>query len=138
MLGTLPRGPTPLRSFWGATLLLGVLVTGEGMTGAHELLVSHSLCREHGEVVHGQTVIAPALDSARAGIANTEPAASIAREHEHCRLAGGSPRIQAPQRSRTFAGRLHPRHPVVPLRSESVTSVRLFRLAPKNSPPALL
>ncbi len=137
MFDVSPTAPRSLviRRACGTLAILVLFLQSAG--GGHMLLVEHTKCAEHGDLVHsahGHSVnLAPNADRSLRSPFNTEDEAS----HEHCSLATerrdavtpivdawviGTLTIDAPDR---FGAAVAP----------SEIAPR-FRLAPKNSPPA--
>jgi len=121
--------------------LLGLLALFlQGSTGGHMLLVEHSRCAEHGELVHGGEPhphsVTRALQLPSPAVWGT-PDAGSKDAHEHCSVSAnrrdvldaivdaGAPehRYEAPQA-------LSAHDPVI------VAPTPRFRVAPKTSPPA--
>jgi hypothetical protein len=124
-----------------ACVLLGMLgLFLQGSTGGHLLLVEHTRCAEHGELVHGNSLHHHASDDL---VGPNDPAVSgIARgtaegSHEHCALSADrrdalhlipGPRIVA---YADAAGEVSE-----PPTTRPTADLGRFRIAPKNSPPA--
>ena len=118
--------------------MLGVFL--QGSTGGHMLLVEHTRCAEHGELVHGDAshhhgsgdpadVNGPALSGIAEG--------SAEESHEHCALSVD--RRDAQHRiadSPTVACLDQAGEAFEPRIAAPTTDPRRFRIAPKNSPPA--
>ncbi len=139
-----PRGLGRRRHF-RALLLIFFCLFGQYSGFTHLMTVRHALCPEHGEVIHSRLrgqALPPALSSAgqdgSAAQWTSGALSSSEDEHEHCLLLA--------QRRGQALPRLSPR-PLVDspawgeqrLFSEELhraPAVVLFRLAPKNSPPA--
>ncbi len=105
----------------------------------HYIAISHTHCAEHGEIVHGGAAHedSPFAESgAGPWIAGTEPAEDD-HGHDHCPFAP-VPRAQmlvaaANQSSRSA----HPAPDAAPDACRRThATIALFRLAPKQSPPA--
>ena len=123
----------------------GVWVAGQACGTLHMLLVQHAFCAEHGELIdsdlsEGST---PDLEvSPRSAEANTFVQIDVAKHqthaHEHCQVMASARRPTAPIfRSPDSVALLFSTTQL-----ESVVDaprgalLELFRLAPKNSPPA--
>ena len=113
-------------------LLVVTFVAGQVGAAAHNLLVSHVTCLEHGEVIHSGAPAEPDL-----GQPTERATRQGARGHEHdvCLIAlhrreSAGPAVVVPISSAIPL--IAPAPPIVapPLRGQSV-----FRLAPKTSPP---
>ena len=93
---------------------------------------AHTLCPEHGEVIHGQDVHAPIAESEYSLLAGHSP------QHDHCALA---PHFR-PETARVSLPALHSIDTThSSLRAVAVENPRRdsearYRLAPKNSPPS--
>lgn len=115
--------------------LAALFVLGQGALFAHQLLVPHQACAEHGgELIHVGSSPAPLFDAA-AWLAAPAPAAP--HGHDHClaftsRRAELGPAIQSSTASVCVDGAAvaarQGRHP-------AVAREVLLRLAPKSSPP---
>jgi hypothetical protein len=114
----------------------------QGSSGGHVLLVEHTRCAEHGELVHGQPAhlhVATAHEEAEAKGPTFKKHAPASEEepHGHCALCADRrdavAEVDAPQLRLGFA------RITAPLLTEDpalVLQSRRFRIAPKNSPPA--
>lgn len=127
-----------IRSACGLTALVALLL--QGSSGGHLLLVEHTHCAEHGELVHAEA--AHGHEARLAGTADQVAVRGMPSEasdaaHEHCALtAERRDALQA-----IAAAQLSPH--VIELeapRKSREAFVRFdaerFRVAPKNSPPA--
>ena len=115
---------------------------------AHLLLVHHSVCWEHGDLIHDEPSVAPdgsprSVLAARAQRGPALEASALvkgAHEHEHCaalterrdRVASCPPATSLP----APPAREHEALGVAP-DLQSFSGIPLILLAPKNSPPAL-
>ncbi|TFH32908.1 MAG: hypothetical protein E4H00_00225 [Myxococcales bacterium] len=118
--------------------MLGLFL--QGSTGGHMLLVEHSTCVEHGELVHNSEAHAHASEGHRhADFAAVHPTQSGDSEqaHEHCALSFDRRDALA---SVDTSPVYRPRVDLV--RDLGLTDAFVapfaarFRIAPKNSPPA--
>ena len=115
--------------------VIALALVAQFSQAAHLVLVKHSLCAEHGELVHGSQR-ALAKDPSR-GVPNSVSAAAHdgAKDHEHCpALLNNKNRVVPP----ASADIIH----VVPLPPDvamvdtlTPVIVDVLRHAPKNSPP---
>lgn len=112
----------------------------QGSSGGHMLLVEHSRCSEHGELVHrgdAHQHLAPEHAHADSAAVHRVPDAGSNDGHEHCAMSvdrrGAVVSISTPLVS-THA----PKVPQVfaPADASVVSQTARFRIAPKNSPPA--
>lgn len=125
---------------WSA-LLCALFVVAQLASFAHEAFNSHVVCAEHGELIH---VDRPALALADHGAhAASHQLLGVSdsrapRDHEHCGLA-------AANRERTLELHVQSSVAIAPAdspasievrRTEDRSSIPLFLLAPKQSPPA--
>jgi hypothetical protein len=127
-----------IQSVCALAALLGLFL--QGSTGGHMLLVEHTRCAEHGELVHG----GEAHDHAGSAHAETKTAAlhdasddADAQAHEHCALAVDR------QDAIVAIGEAQARPSLDPTRQDVASAdifiladAERFRVAPKNSPPA--
>lgn len=133
-----PRPITKILSLaWALTAFATV---AQVASAAHLLLERHAFCAEHGELIHTDgrpAAAAPGAESAGAAVASDQAGPS-ARSHEHCSVA-----LERRERSGLAAQRAE----IAPPCTQSELSPAcafgprlaveaLFRLAPKNSPPA--
>ena len=132
--------PRSLDGRWFPTALALVLVAGQGATLAHLAIVRHAYCAEHGELVDvGAESSAPTPASPEDATDHVLPgpaSGSDGHEHEHCAVVGH-------RREAVLADRVGPavtlHAPVEPAPPADVVVVAVgpvFRLAPKQSPPA--
>ena len=132
------RTPMILR-FCARLTIVALLVVGS--RSGHLLLVAHTRCAEHGELVHGGQVHHRALPEPWTGSSpSAEPDHRPVEsgEHEHCALSGdrrevateigGAAVATAPLRAKRAEERVG--------RERAVETCARFRVAPKNSPPA--
>lgn len=132
------RAPAALRRAAALSALAALLL--QGTSGGHMLLVEHTRCAEHGELVHDAlghrhdaglhvAADAPAFESA----GDDAPDSA----HEHCApIADRRDAIVA-----VVSAEVAPSSPMPPPRVLSTETVAVpgesrFRVAPKNSPPA--
>jgi hypothetical protein len=128
-----------MKSIASALAVLAVLSQLTAL--AHLIAVPHVTCPEHGELVHEEEPVARA--SAPEGKSSEQLAHSLIAatpfedQHEHCVSAGVT-------KDSTVIPRPLPQRIPVPapllalsvITSELEPSVPIYRLAPKNSPPA--
>jgi hypothetical protein len=119
----------------GALSLLALFVLAQGTLFAHQLLVPHQTCAEHGELIHAPVVV-------RASSGSDAPAwlvAPAAAEHGHDHCSAFHSRRQdlaaavrtAAAISPSLTARVEPA-----VRAGFVVSrLERLRLAPKSSPP---
>jgi hypothetical protein len=123
-------------------VLAAICVVGQLSSVAHLVQVGHVTCAEHGELVHAEerapdpALSSPASDAALPAVAPVS-APPPAHGHEHCLVAGlrrDSCVVQESEVAAVAAGERQ----VVRLEwaAARVAPFALFRLAPKNSPPA--
>jgi hypothetical protein len=114
-------------------LLAVIFVAGQLGGAVHNLLVSHVVCLEHGEVIHSSAAPERQPASPHRGVA-----ASPVRGHEHdvCLIALHR-RERVAQTAPAVASAPAPadRSPIALAVVASAKSTRLFELAPKTSPP---
>ncbi len=126
---------------WSA-LLCALFVVAQLASFAHEALSSHVVCAEHGELVHvghfapataGHRAHAPAE---RQLLGVSDP--SVARDHEHCGLAAVSREraLQLQAHTSVATAPACSRAPFEVPANPDRSSIPVFRLAPKQSPPA--
>lgn len=121
-----------------ALFVVGLMLSGRLLALAHLGGVVHRACAEHGELVevgHQQPVSALATEHAGQVLRAVPVAAGHA--HEHCAVAGHDRHSPLPCTAPTVDGAMA----VIPLALPPAEvppgpRVALFRLAPKNSPPA--
>ncbi len=134
------RRRAALRSSSIGVVALFVLAQASGF--AHQFVVKHTVCAEHGELVHVADMAHPGETAAAQSTARRPSlASSNAAEthgHDHCLAL-------VPRREKAVLGAAQPTVANAgvgkPLRHDRPTEVRgtqvaLYRLAPKNSPPA--
>jgi hypothetical protein len=131
----------------GSTMIRGACALGglialllQGSSGGHMLLVEHTRCAEHGELVH----VDEGHHHPGAWRVETDGAAFLGTSnegsdeaHEHCAPVvdreDGLLHVTAAQCSPSLAG---PDQPAMSTRAPAPVDRRRFRIAPKNSPPA--
>ncbi len=124
-----------------ACVLAGVIALFlQGSSGGHMLLVEHTRCAEHGELVHeGEAHLHQSASHAETGAAGLLGASNEPSEeaHGHCAPQGNrhnaltsvatarvsAPLIEVPQPQLSAGAPIPPQN-------------QPFRVAPKNSPPA--
>ena len=114
-------------------LLAVIFVAGQLGGAVHNLLVSHVVCLEHGDVIHSSAVAERVPVSPHRGIA-----ASPVRGHEHdvCLIAlHRRDRVAQTAPAMALAPAPAQRPQSAPPRVVPPPSARRFELAPKTSPP---
>lgn len=112
----------------------------QGSHGGHMLLVEHTRCAEHGELIHGGESHGHLVEGSDAGAEirfEEAPAPSDDDAHEHCghaserrdAVANLARSVVVAQSDRTGSFR-------DPIANHFSTRARLYQTAPKNSPPA--
>jgi hypothetical protein len=117
--------------------LLGLFL--QGSSGGHMLLVEHTRCAEHGELVHGSEAHAHRshAPSAAEGSATVEAHEAGADDsHEHCLLCADR-RATAAASAGSVVIDIRTRDAAPGLRTvHELAGPPQHRIAPKNSPPA--
>ena len=118
-----------------------ILVT-QGASFAHLLLVRHAVCPEHGELIHPDEVgtaahVAPASTPGN-GSAAIGAADDASHEHGHCTVAVHRRHAISVPPARFIALLARPPVEAVqpPVSAARPAAIAIYRLAPKNSPPA--
>lgn len=114
-----------------ATALLG----GDLAARVHAIAVTHAVCAEHGEPIHLASAASRSALADVDAVSAGDPTIAPMDDHEHCALAGGTHRVGQP----ASASALVVAHRFTPLAGTGIVldpAFRLFRLAPKTSPPA--
>ncbi len=126
-----------IRGACALTALLALVLLGSG--GGHMLLVEHSRCAEHGDLVHGAAHHHDAGPNrqAESAMLHGSPDAGTEEVHDHCSAltdrrdalvsiadAGPSIRVLEMRRVLSLPG------------NEIASSASQLQLAPKTSPPA--
>ncbi len=126
-----------IRGACALTALLALVLLGS--SGGHMLLVEHSRCAEHGELVHGAAHHhgAGANRQAESAMLHGSPDAGSEEAHDHCSAltdrrdalvsiadTGPGIRVLEMQRELSLPG------------TEIASSTSQLQLAPKTSPPA--
>jgi len=119
----------------GAALLTVAFLVAQLIGLVHQSTARHSVCPEHGELIHGR-VVAGSL-AGRGTEARRVPQAPQG-DHDACELAVAShQRTQPPDPPQAFDAAPEAQSPVAPPPArEVVASLALYRTAPKTSPPA--
>ena len=118
--------------------MLGLFL--QGSNGGHMLVVEHSRCAEHGELVHGGDAhphVAAAHTHGDSAAVHGTPDDGSNEAHEHCALSVD--RRDAPLSivARVVSTRSVPAAPdLAVVDAVVVARTVLLRLAPKTSPPA--
>jgi hypothetical protein len=133
------------RFFAGIVAL--VCLAAQFSSFAHLLLVRHSVCREHGELIHdepgdpsGSPRAALAAPSQKGPALEAAALGKGAHEHEHCAaLSERRSRVASCPRETRLPAPAGREVAVVAVAPESriFGGIPLVLLAPKNSPPAL-
>lgn len=112
----------------------------QGSSGGHMLLVEHSHCAEHGELVHGgesHSHVAAEHVQADTAAFDAAPEASSEEAHEHCSVSSDRRdailAILEATASRPLDGKPDA---FTPCERTPFAQTPSFRIAPKNSPPA--
>lgn len=112
----------------------------QGSTGGHVLLVEHTRCAEHGELVHGEAShrhLTPDQRSTEGRRFERSVPASSDDAHGHCApfadRRDALPSVDAP---RPFVGLALADEASLAQDAPVVQQSNRFRIAPKNSPPA--
>jgi hypothetical protein len=112
----------------------------QGSNGGHMLLVEHSRCAEHGELVHtGEAHHHDASAHVETGGPAFENVSDDASEaaHEHCALmADRRDALAAVVEAQVSSCRIEAAEGVRPPEPFALVADKRFRVAPKNSPPA--
>ena len=119
----------------GAALLVASFLVAQITALVHRSGAEHSVCPEHGELIHGRTVAG--AWSGAVGEARQAPQPPR-DDHDVCELALAShERVQPPRAAPTLEAVSAAGRRVAPPRERvSGRSLALYRLAPKTSPPA--
>jgi hypothetical protein len=123
---------------WLPALLAVALVGAQGAALAHFAIVRHAYCPEHGELIHPDAERhAPAASHASKlpGLSASDEEGR-GHEHEHCILRGHrrEASLSAPAATALITAERHA--PVLAAVAAAPAASPLFRLAPKQSPPA--
>jgi len=126
-----------IRSAYVLTSLLILML--QGSSGGHMLLVEHTRCAEHGELVHGDAHQhgAGPQQQAESPSLHGMPDPSTEEGHDHCSVS--SDRRDALVLMATADAGIQASKADEPLRLRSAVIPPItprFRIAPKNSPPA--
>jgi len=119
-----------------------LLLAAQLITLGHLLIVRHTICPEHGEAIHSESLshaqaTSPSDESAAAGAALGSGAPPTEHAHDHC-LARANPRerfalLRAPH---VLADPPPPTAILLSLSAVSMApAVAALLIAPKNSPP---
>lgn len=128
-----------------AALIASLVVLGHISASAHLLFSRHAICPEHGEIIHldeetsSATLVTPvAKTDSAASFSSRTDGQSAGHSHDHCLLISHrreratlslsqiSLCVATPRVGGAYLPQDVPRPP----------SIAIFRLAPKNSPPA--
>lgn len=112
----------------------------QGSSGGHLILVEHTRCAEHGDLVHGDgahhRATAEAAD-AHGPVLESPLAQGSGDAHEHCVLsADRRDALAAVCEASLFADATRTPEPFEARVTDLGSGPERFRLAPKNSPPA--
>lgn len=119
---------------WGVGVLLALYVAAQGATFFHLVTVKHTLCADHGQVVHGEHAHAPEMAPTASATWSAHPEG----DHEHCgldhRVSPTGLTLEPPAAVPTTATSLALVAPEG--RPTDAVLVRaVWRAAPKQSPP---
>ena len=118
--------------------LLALFLQGSG--GGHMLLVEHTRCAEHGELVHEGGAHhhgAPERAETNSVAFRSSPADGSEEAHEHCALAADRrDALVAIVEAQVSAYLIEARQSVTPAYAFVPADAERFRIAPKSSPPA--
>ena len=118
--------------------LLAIIL--QGSTGGHMLLVEHVRCAEHGDLVHsGEGHAHQSELHTETEVAAIDGGTDSGPEdaHEHCAMSADRRDAPAPLADAQQIAGAHAADATVSLiASPLATTAPLYRLAPKNSPPA--
>ena len=118
--------------------LLALLL--QGSSGGHMLLVEHTRCAEHGDLVHaGEAHHHDASTDVEPGGPAFETVSDEASDaaHEHCALtADRRDALSAIVEAQVSSCRIEGSESVRPAEPFVLVAAKRFRVAPKNSPPA--
>lgn len=126
-----------------AVALVCLFMLGRLAGSVHLVAVQHSLCPDDGELIHPdedhQRSIAPRL-AQKSALPLLQVGCECADGHEHEHCVSGAHRQERAHRQlcsgqSTLRPPLSQRSPGPQLASRSSKSFRVFRIAPKNSPP---
>jgi hypothetical protein len=124
-----------------ACALAGLLVLMlQGSSGGHLILVEHTRCAEHGDLVHGdgahhQAAAEPA--DAHGPVLQSPPTEGSTDAHEHCVLCADRRDALAVVCEASLVARVtRTPDPLEARVTGPCSGPERFRLAPKNSPPA--
>ncbi len=127
-----------------AMLIASLVVLGHVSGSAHLLFSRHAICPEHGEIIHldeeisSATPVAAVAKSSAASLASSADVRSAEYSHDHCLVASYRRErvtLSSPPTSLWIAS-LSVRGVYLLQDVPRSPLVALFRLAPKNSPPA--
>jgi hypothetical protein len=145
MLPRLHKGTPGRRSLRGlSTLLVLLFLLGQLAGSVHLAVVQHRLCPDDGELTHASQAHAAAEPpgAARLGTSGLawQPGCDCTESHQHEHCFGSEHRHERPLRRASLACaslRAPPTLAAAPafLLRPSPKLLRLFRVAPKNSPP---
>ncbi len=131
-------GSAMIRRVCALGALLGLLF--QGSTGGHMLLVEHTRCAEHGELVHnGEAHHHVGTEHAEPHSPGLESAPDHAGDeaHEHCALtADRRDALDVVDDCHLLARVARAPNDLAPSQTRVSPAGDLFRVAPKNSPPA--
>ena len=112
----------------------------QGSSGGHMLLVEHTRCAEHGELVHsGEAHHHDASAQVETGGLTFEGVSDegSSEAHEHCALSVDRRDVLVPiVEAEVSPCRIRASESVRPADRFAFVAAKRFRIAPKNSPPA--
>jgi hypothetical protein len=121
--------------------LLAIAFVLSSLAGlAHEATTRHVQCAEHGEQIHSDAlaVVASSLETRDAAPAVQRQPATAIHGHEHCLMASATRTSRIAPSSPSIGATLvaSAASPAIVSHADVVRDVRLYRTAPKTSPPA--
>lgn len=123
-----------------ACALAGLLaVILQGSAGGHMLLVEHTRCAEHGDLVHGDAAHHHSSSRGEATAATLEGHGEHDSDaaHEHCALmADRRDAVVAPGSAQLTTIASNAFDCAAPFQERLLSEQARFRIAPKTSPPA--
>jgi hypothetical protein len=119
----------------GAALLVASFLAAQIIALAHQSGAEHSVCPEHGELIHGRTVagtwsgpVGEARQAPQPPRDDHDVCELTLASHERFQLPGAAPAVEDPPAA--------VRQAPPPRERVAGRSLALYRLAPKTSPPA--
>jgi len=125
---------------WFAASLALVLIAGQGASLAHLAVVRHGYCAEHGELVdlgaEAPAGLPTAPTDATDHVDSLPASGAGGHEHEHCAVMGHRRDAILGEHVGTALAPQACGEPVRSAGAPVVSASPIFRLAPKQSPPA--